>query len=151
MHPSCCIIGPPSSVYLIFEESVLMQTESTIVECTAIGGESPEIFNLTLWRNGELLAQVSGDHLTYTTSSGSYGTYTCDVDGVQNSSVLQERGKHNTIRFVRKVFYIIIYSEVSVAIGWCQYYSVPFVNGKHCVFMPARLSCVGLAPLPCSL
>ena len=77
----------------MLEESTLIQTESTIVECTAIGGEPPELFNLTLWRNDELLAQVSGDHLTYTTSPGSYGTYTCDVDGVQNSSVLQEQGK----------------------------------------------------------
>ena len=83
----------------MFEESIFIQAESTIVECTAIGGESTELFNLTLWRNDELLAQVSGDHLTYTTSPGSYGTYTCDVDGVQNSSVLQEQGKHHHIFF----------------------------------------------------
>ena len=88
-HAHIIIIGEPSYVNLAFEESTLIHT---IVECTAIDGESPELFNLTLWRNGELLAQVSGDHLTYTTSPGSYGTYTCGVDGVQNSSVLQERG-----------------------------------------------------------
>ena len=88
------MIGDPSHVNLMFEESTLILTESTIVECTAIGGKSPELFNLTLWRNDELLAQVNGDHLTYTTSPGLYGTYICDVDGVQNSSVLQEQGKH---------------------------------------------------------
>ena len=86
-------LGESSYVNLVFEETTLIHPAFTIVQCTAIGGESPELFNLTLWRNGELLAQVSGDHLTYTTSPGSYGTYTCDVDGVQNSSVLQERGK----------------------------------------------------------
>ena len=88
-HAHIIIIGEPSYVNLAFEESTLIHT---IVECTAIDGESPELFNLTFWRNDVLLAQVSGDHLTYTTSPGSYGTYTCDVDGVQNSSVLQERG-----------------------------------------------------------
>ena len=91
MYSVCA--GPPSSVYLMFAEFSLVQTEHTVVECTAIGGQSPELFNLTLWR----LAQGSGDHLTYTTSLGSYGTYTCDVGGVQNASVLQERGKHHHI------------------------------------------------------
>ena len=79
-------------MYLRFAESTLIQTQSTTMECIAIGGASPELFNLTLWRNDVLLAQVSGDHLTYTTSPGLYGTYTCDVDGVQNSSVFQEQG-----------------------------------------------------------
>ena len=92
-------IGDPSHVNLMFEESTLIHPAFTTVQCTAIGGESPELFNLTLWRNDELLAQVSEDHLTYTTSPGSYGTYTCGVDGVQNSSVLQERGKHVTTMY----------------------------------------------------
>ena len=142
------IIGEPSYVNLAFEESILIHTT---VECTAIGGESPELFNLTLWRNDELLAQINGDCLTYTTSPGSYGTYTCNVDGVQNSSVLQERGKHNiNIRFIHKVFYFVFTVKFQLLLNG--------VNITQChqlmvniVYVICRLSCVGLAPLPCSL
>lgn len=82
-------IGTPSSVHLNFIKSTV---ETTTVECTAIGGESVELFNLTLWRNDQLLAQVNGDYLSYATRPQSYGQYTCAVDGLQDSSILQERG-----------------------------------------------------------
>ena len=73
------------TVTLEFAETSLTALESTTVECTAVGGQSPELFNLTLWRGDQLLAQVSADHLTYTTHPQSYGTYTCAVDQLQNS------------------------------------------------------------------
>ena len=80
-------------MYLQFEESILTELESTIVQCTAVGGESPELFNLTLWRNHQLLAQVNG---SYTTTPHTYGTYTytCAVGDIQNTSILRIiRGK----------------------------------------------------------
>ena len=126
---------------LTFAESL---TEPDTVQCTAIGGESPELFNLTLWRNDEVLAQVSGDHLTYTTSPGLYGTYTCGVDGVQNSSVLQERGKYQKVSVIKISGIHCTCSEVSIAIECCQYYGVPPIKGiTLCMYvaMPLAFTC----------
>ena len=89
------ITAPPPSVHLTFAQSSLTQLESNSVNCSAIGLESSEPFNLTLWRNDQLLAQVSGDYLSYRTPPHSYGTYTCVVDGLQDSAVLQEKGTYN--------------------------------------------------------
>ena len=86
-------IGPPSSVTLSYQQSVLTGGESTVVECTAIGGEPREAINLTLWRGDELLAQVSGDHLNYSTESYAHGAYRCAVGSIHNTSILHERGK----------------------------------------------------------
>ena len=82
----------PLSVDLDFAESILTELETTTVECTVRGGSGNT--DLTLWRNDELLAQVNGDYLLYTTTPRSYGNYTCAVSGTRNSSVLYERGMY---------------------------------------------------------
>lgn len=92
IHSWCCI-GPPSSVLLHFREPVLTELESTVVECTAVGGDPPEAINLTLWWNEELVAHVNGSHLSYSTSPYPYGTYRCSVGDVHNTSILLERGE----------------------------------------------------------
>ena len=86
----CNVLGPPSSVLLHFEDPVLTELDSTVVECTAVGGE---FFNLTLWWNEELVASVNGRHISYSTSSHPYGTYRCSVGDFHNTSVLLEKGE----------------------------------------------------------
>ena len=78
----------PLSVELRIAASNLTQLESTTVECNVSGA----VPSLTLRRNGQLLTQVNEDHLTFTTSPQSYGTYTCAAGGLQSSAILQEQG-----------------------------------------------------------
>ena len=69
---------------LQFQESA---DESTLIECNVIGGEPRDFYNLTLWKNGLLVAEVTaGDYLSYVTQSRPYGTYTCAAGGIINSS-----------------------------------------------------------------
>ena len=103
-------------MYLQFEESVLTELESTIVQCTAVGGESPELFNLTLWRNHQLLAQVNGSYLNYTTTLHSYGTYTCAVGDTQNTSVLQEKGEFTQQHILLSCG---VYIHNIIIVMWC--------------------------------
>ena len=85
--------GPPSSVVLHFGEPILTGFETTTVECTAVGGEPVEAYNLTLWRNGELLAHVIGSHLSHMTTPYQYGAYRCSVDNIHETAILMERGE----------------------------------------------------------
>ena len=78
---------------LHFGEPILTGFETTTVECTAVGGEPVEAINLTLWRNGELLAHVNGSHLSHMTSPYQYGAYRCSVDSIHETAILMERGK----------------------------------------------------------
>ena len=80
---------------LQFQQSAFTTDESTLIKCNAIGGEPRDFHNLTLWKNGQQLAQVTGDYLSYITQFHPYGTYTCAVDGITNSSLLLERGSMN--------------------------------------------------------
>ena len=125
---------------LVFEETTLIHPAFTIVQCTAIDGESPELFNLTLWRNDELLAQVSGDHLTYTTSPGLYGTYTCGVNGVQNSSVLQERGKHVTTMYAIILKCCVLAVKFQLLIDGVNTTQCHQLMVNNCVFIAHRPS-----------
>lgn len=84
--------GPPSSVLLQVQQLALTTNESTSIECSVVGGGPRESFNLTLWRNTQLVDKVTGDYLSYVTRFHPYGTYTCAVGGIANSSMLQERG-----------------------------------------------------------
>ena len=88
-------IGPPSCVLVSFEESILREWGGTTgVECTAVGG-SAGAHHLMLWRHGgQLLASINGSHLRYQTTPHQYGTYTCSVGNISNSSTLQERGTY---------------------------------------------------------
>lgn len=76
-----------------FEAPILSGMETTTVECTAVGGEGAEAFNLTLWWNGELLASTNGRHLSRVTTPYQYGAYRCNVDSVQNTFILKEKGE----------------------------------------------------------
>ena len=92
---------------LHFREPVLMELESTAVECTAVDGEPPEAINLTLWWNEELIARVNGNHLSYSTTPHPYGTYRCSAGDVHNTSILFERGEYIIIT-LSIVYYVII-------------------------------------------
>ena len=125
--------GPPSSVLLHFQQPSLPQGESTVVECTAVGGEPREAFNLTLWRNNELLTSVNGECLTYTTQSHLYGTYTCAVGNIQNSSILQERGVHIKV----KVIYIAISLKIKPLYSFARSLHTPSID----FMVLAQLAC----------
>ena len=86
----CDFSVPPSGVSLHSEE---VGVGVSTVECIAVGGEPPDAFNLTLWRNGQLLAHTNGDHLSYSTRPHDYGNYTCRVGDLHNTSLLAERGE----------------------------------------------------------
>ena len=88
------IAAPPSSVLLSFDEAILREWGGTTgVECTAVGGGPAEAHHLMLQgHGGQLLANVNGSHLHYQTTPHQYGTYTCSVGNISNSSTLQERG-----------------------------------------------------------
>ena len=87
----CDFSVPPSGVSLHSEE---VGGGVSTVECIAVGGEPPDVFNLTLWRNGQLLAHTNGDHLSYRTRPhADYGNYTCRVGDLHNTSLLAERGE----------------------------------------------------------
>ena len=86
-------LGPPSSVVLHFGEPILTGFETTAVECNAVGGEPVEAYNLTLWRNEELLAHVNGRHLSHMTTPYQYGAYRCSVDSIHETAILIERGE----------------------------------------------------------
>ena len=78
---------------LHFGEPILTGYETTTVECTAVGGEPVEAYNLTLWRNEELLAHVNGSHLSHMTTPYQYGAYRCSVDSIHEIAILMERGE----------------------------------------------------------
>ena len=78
---------------LHFGEPILTGFETTAVECSAVGGEPVEAYNLTLWRNGELLAHVNGSHLSHMTTPYQYGAYRCSVDSIHETAILMERGE----------------------------------------------------------
>ena len=78
---------------LHFGEPILTGFETTTVECSAVGGEPVEAINLTLWRNGELLAHVIGSHLSHMTTPYQYGAYRCSVDSIHETAILMERGE----------------------------------------------------------
>ena len=81
----------PSSVVIHFEPPILTGLETTTVRCTAVGGGPLEAF--TLWRNEELIARGNGRSLSHVTTPYQYGTYTCGVGSLRNTSVLMERGE----------------------------------------------------------
>ena len=87
------LLGPPLSVMLHFGEPILTGFETTTMECTTVGGEPVEAINLTLWRNGELLAHVNGSHLSHMTTPYQYGAYRCSVDSIHETAILMERGE----------------------------------------------------------
>ena len=61
------------------------------MRCTAVGGGP--LVALTLWRNGELIAHDNGRSLSHVTTPYQYGTYTCGVGSLRNTSVLMEKGE----------------------------------------------------------
>ena len=76
---------------LHFGEPILTGFETTTVECTAVGGEPVEAINLTLWRNGELLAHVNGSHLSHMTTPYQYGAYRCSVNNIHETAIIMKR------------------------------------------------------------
>lgn len=88
---SVCHAGLPSSVLMDFESPILAGLETTTVRCTAVGGGAMEVFKL--WRNEELIASADGRHLSHVTTPYHYGTYTCGVGSLRNTSVLMERSE----------------------------------------------------------
>ena len=83
------------SVVIHFESPILTGQETTTVRCTAVGGGPLEAF--TLWRNEELIARGNGRSLSHVTTPYQYGTYTCGVGSLRNTSVLMERGEEGGI------------------------------------------------------
>ncbi len=64
-----------------------------MIKCVAIDAEPRDTINLTLWRNNELLAQVIGEHLSYSTELHPYGAYRCAVGNIHsNIAILHEKG-----------------------------------------------------------
>ena len=92
-------LGPPSLVMLHFGKPILTGFETTTVECTAVGSEPVEAINLTLWRNGELLAHVNGSHLSHMTTPYQYGAYRCSVDSIHETAILMERGEGHASQY----------------------------------------------------
>ena len=134
-------LGPPSSVLLHFQQSSLTLGESTVVECTAVGGEPREAFNLTLWRNNEFLTGVNGDRLSYSTEHNPFGTYRCAVGNIQNSSVMLERGimfhAAYTSPALRLLFFLVQFQLLTeVNFTQCGYLEVYITtSARNLIFM----------------
>lgn len=94
--PLLLTLGPSQeiSVELVVQQAVVMRGEFTVIWCNAIDDEqSGCTFNLTLWWNEKLLAQVLGSQLNFSSSLNPFGSYQCFIGSVQSKKiVLHERG-----------------------------------------------------------
>lgn len=84
-------------IYLLLEKAVLASNELNVVECTIASGQ-PE--NISLWKNGQLLAQTNETYLQYEIMPSQFGTFSCQAGNVSNSSLVLEIGKKNKIIYI---------------------------------------------------